>query len=201
MFSFHFQTKRQTNFGDTLYVVGNDSLLGNWDPHKGFIMKTDEKTYPIWKSDTVQTDSNKHIINTEYKYVLITKEGKVYWEEGNNRTLVNYLKITDWEFDTELKKRNTNNIQFTTHSKTIIDSIFNELFKINKVYLTIRGDMKQSQYATIIHKDFAKKKIVFKLKYNYIRKNKLQNINMPYYCITFTEDTSTIDGPFVYYLF
>ena len=199
MFAFHFQTNRTTNFGDFLYVVGNDDLLGNWNPHKGLRMTTDEKTYPIWKSETIESDNHNNIINIEYKYVLITKDGKIYWEEGNNRSLVNNLKIKDWVFDKDFKKRNTNSMQFTTHSKTTVNSIFNELTKIKRVYLSIKGDMKQSQYATIIHKDFIKKQIIFKLRQNYIKRNKLQTINMPYYCITFNNCTPTIEGPFVHY--
>ena len=199
MFTFHFQTNRHTNFGDSLYVVGNDDLLGNWDPRKGLLMTTDKKTYPIWKSNTMKGNNHDAIIKIEYKYILITKDGKVYWEEGNNRTLVNKLKIKDWVFDKDFKKRNTSSVDYTTNTQTKVNSVFNELFKLNKVYLSIKGDMKQSQSASLIHKDYIKKQIIFKLKYNYIKKNKLQTINMPYYCITFTEDTPTIEGPFEYY--
>ena len=159
---------------------------------------TNKKMYPNWKSNTIETNNND-IIKIEYKYVLITKDGKIYWEEGNNRTLVNNLKIKDWVFDKDFKKRNTNNMYFTTNSKTTVDSIFNELVKLSKIYLTVQGDMKQSQYATIIYKDFVKKQIVFKLRYNYIKKNKIQIINMPYYCITFNETAPIIEGPFEYY--
>ena len=199
MFTFNFQTKRCTNFGDSLYVVGNVDLLGNWDPRKGLLMSTDKKTYPVWKSNTIETEDYNGAIEIEYKYVLITKDGKIYWEEGNNRTLVNKLKIKDWVFDKDFKKRNTNNMYFTTNSKTTVESIFNEVVKLNKIYLTVQGDMKQSQYATVIYKDFVKKQIVFKLRHNYIKKNKLQIINMPYYCITFNETSPVIEGPFEYY--
>lgn len=199
MFSFHFQTKRKTNLGDTLYVVGNHEILGNWNPHKGLVMSTNEKIYPNWKSDVIETDNHNELINIEYKYVLITKNGKVYWEDGNNRTLVNNLNIKNWVFDKEFNKRNTNQIYFTTHSKTMVTSIFNELVKLDKVYLSIKGDMKQSQYAKIIRKDFVKKQIVFRLNSNYIKLNKIQIINMPYYCISFKETTPTIEGPFEYY--
>lgn len=199
MFTFHFQTKRHTNSGDSLYVVGNDDLLGNWNPRKGLLMKTNKKIYPYWKSNIIETEDYNGVIEIEYKYVLITKDGKIYWEEGNNRSLVDYLKIKNWEFDKDFKKRNTISVNFTTNSKTTVTSLFNELFELDKVYLSIKGDMKQSQYASLIHKDLDKKLIIFKLKYNYIKKNKLQTINMPYYCITFTGSTPVIEGPFEYY--
>ena len=199
MFKFHFQTKRQTNFGDFLYVVGNNDLLGNWDPRKGLLMTTDKKTYPYWKSNIIETEDYKGIIEIEYKYVLITKDDKIYWEEGNNRSLVDYLKIKNWEFDKDFKKRNTNDVNFTTNSKTTVTSLFDELFKLDKIYLSIKGDMKQSQSASLIYKDFIKKRIIFKLKYNYIKKNNLQTINMPYYCITFTGSNPVMEGPFEYY--
>lgn len=86
-----------------------------------------------------------------------------------------------------------------TSSKTIIDSIFSELSKLNKIFISIRGDMKYSNCADIIDKDLVKKCIILKLKHNYIKKNKLQTINMPYYRISFNKKTPIIEGPFEYY--
>ena len=199
MFSFHFETKKTTNYGDSLYVVGNHVLFGNWDYNKGLEVKTNKYIYPTWKSEYFETDKYNDIINLEYKYVLVTKDKNVYWEIGNNRKLINFLKISNWEFDDKLKNRFTQDIYFMTSSKTIISSIFCELYKLNKIYISIRGDMKYSHCADIIDKDFIKKYIILKLKHNYIKKNKLQTINMPYYRISFNKETPIIEGPFEYY--
>ena len=198
MYTFHFETRKLTNYGDSLYVVGNHELLGDWDYKKGLELKTNKDDYPIWKSIDFETDDYKDIIDLEYKYVLVKENKKVYWENGNNRKLINFLKISDWEFDYNFKSRITQDISFMTSSKTIISSIFNELCKLNKIYISIRGDMKYSQCASIIHKDFVRKNIIFKLKHNYIKKNKLQIINMPYYRILFDKEKPIIEGPFEY---
>ena len=201
MFSFNFKTKKYTNYGDSLYVVGNYEMFGNWNPKMGLKLTTDKRSYPIWKSEILETNNQDDILNFEYKYVVITKDGDVYWEGGNNRTLVNSLKISNWEFDKELKTRTTKSISFTTNAKTNTPKIFNELIKLRNIYILIKGDMKQLKYANIIHVNYMKKQIIFKVKENFIKKNKLQHDNLPYYCMNFVNNNPVIEGPFEYYLF
>ena len=199
MFSFHFQTRRNTNFGDNLYVVGNHELIGNWDPKKGLKLTTCKKSYPNWRSDVIETNEQNDILALEYKYVLITGNGDIYWEEGSNRTLMNALKITNWEFDKTFKARITKKIDFMSSSKTTFNTIFEELVKLDRLYISVKGDMKQMKFATIIRKDLINKRIILRVHNNYIKKNKLLSVNLPYYSITFNKNNPVMEGPFEYY--
>ena len=40
----------KTSFGESLYVVGNDSSIGAWNPDHAYKMETDASNYPAWFS-------------------------------------------------------------------------------------------------------------------------------------------------------
>lgn len=81
---FAFKTERITHYGDKVYVVGNLNQYGNWNPENGLEMFTNKKSYPLWKSDSVEVN-NTIMLNLEYKFVIIKSNGVVVWEKGHNR--------------------------------------------------------------------------------------------------------------------
>ncbi len=74
----------QTYFGQSVYVVGNRSELGNWNPANGF--KLDPIAYPTWNA-TLSLPKNTTI---EWKCVKrdeSTPTSGVVWQSGNNNVL------------------------------------------------------------------------------------------------------------------
>jgi alpha-amylase len=63
-----FSVEAQTVFGDSLYIVGNNSALGNWDPHKGLTLSTNSSLYPNWRASV-----DIECMLLKYKYVIIKK--------------------------------------------------------------------------------------------------------------------------------
>lgn len=74
----------KTKWGDQLCVVGNHAALGFWDPKKALKLETSSSNYPQW-SGSVSLPANSRI---EYKYIVLSADGKVRWEQGFNRLLV-----------------------------------------------------------------------------------------------------------------
>jgi glucoamylase len=71
-----------TTWGQTVYVTGNVTALGNWNTDLG--IPTDPGTYPIWKN-SVNLGANASI---QYKYYRKNDDGSVTWENypgGGNR--------------------------------------------------------------------------------------------------------------------
>ncbi|MFB6706337.1 carbohydrate-binding module family 20 domain-containing protein [Streptomyces sp. NPDC056333] len=69
-----------TQLGQNIYVVGNQSALGNWNT--GSALKLDPATYPVWKLDVSMPAGTSF----EYKYIRKDASGAVTWESGANRT-------------------------------------------------------------------------------------------------------------------
>ncbi|MFD8850921.1 carbohydrate-binding module family 20 domain-containing protein [Streptomyces sp. NPDC059604] len=69
-----------TQPGQNIYVTGNQSALGNWNPASA--PKLDPATYPVWKLDVALPAGTAF----EYKYVRKDANGNVTWESGANRT-------------------------------------------------------------------------------------------------------------------
>jgi alpha-amylase len=75
-----FGVNATTVWGENVYVLGNQSALGNWNTSGGVALSS--ASYPVWKG-TVNLPPNTTV---EYKYVK--KNGStVTWESGANRTL------------------------------------------------------------------------------------------------------------------
>jgi len=77
-----FEVHATTKPGDSVVLVGSVDALGCWDVAKGFLMETDEDSYPIWNAwlrDTLPA--------CEYKFVIVQSSGEVIWEQNSNRKL------------------------------------------------------------------------------------------------------------------
>ncbi|WP_405402917.1 carbohydrate-binding module family 20 domain-containing protein [Streptomyces sp. NBC_01104] len=75
-----FGVNATTQPGQNIYVTGNQSALGNWNPASA--PKLDPATYPVWKLDVSLPAGTTF----EYKYVRKDANGNVTWESGANRT-------------------------------------------------------------------------------------------------------------------
>ncbi|WP_406292554.1 carbohydrate-binding module family 20 domain-containing protein [Streptomyces sp. NBC_00624] len=75
-----FGVNATTQLGQNIYVVGNQSALGNWNT--GSALKLDPATYPVWKLDVSMPAGTSF----EYKYIRTDASGAVTWESGANRT-------------------------------------------------------------------------------------------------------------------
>ncbi|MDR6978426.1 alpha-amylase [Streptomyces sp. 3330] len=75
-----FSVNATTSWGQNIYVTGNNSTLGNWDPAAA--LKLDPAAYPVWKLDVALPAGTAF----EYKYVRKDAAGTVTWESGSNRT-------------------------------------------------------------------------------------------------------------------
>lgn len=73
-----------TQYGSSVYIVGNVEELGNWDVNKAvgpFFNNTKSiANYPTWFYD-ISLPSGKKI---EYKYIMKDSSGNVIWESGAN---------------------------------------------------------------------------------------------------------------------
>ncbi|MEU9095509.1 carbohydrate-binding module family 20 domain-containing protein [Streptomyces sp. NPDC048428] len=75
-----FGVNATTQLGQNIYVTGNQSALGSWNPAAA--LKLDPATYPVWKLDVSLPAGTSF----EYKYVRKDASGNVTWESGANRT-------------------------------------------------------------------------------------------------------------------
>jgi glucoamylase len=75
-----FNVKAPTNWGEEIYLVGNDPLLSNWVLAAG--IKLSPTSYPVW-SATVSLPAGRSF---EYKYVRRKADGTSVWEGGSNRS-------------------------------------------------------------------------------------------------------------------
>lgn len=74
-----FAVNATTVMGQNIYVVGNNTALGNWDTSKALLLSS--AAYPVWKLDVTMA------AGTAFEYKYIRKEGSsVTWESGANRT-------------------------------------------------------------------------------------------------------------------
>jgi alpha-amylase len=75
-----FAVNATTSWGQNIFVVGNTTALGSWDPSKAIALSS--ASYPVWKA-TVSLPTGTAV---EYKYVRKNADGSVTWESGANRT-------------------------------------------------------------------------------------------------------------------
>ncbi|MFD5711547.1 carbohydrate-binding module family 20 domain-containing protein [Streptomyces pharetrae] len=75
-----FSVDAPTTWGENIYVTGNRSALGDWNPAGA--LKLDPAAYPVWKLDVALPAGTSF----EYKFLRKDASGKVTWESGTNRT-------------------------------------------------------------------------------------------------------------------
>lgn len=70
-----------TNFGESVFVVGSGVSLGDWNQNKALTMSTNEKLYPMWiTQEHVYVADMNQARDIEYKY-LIKSSQKSTWED------------------------------------------------------------------------------------------------------------------------
>eukprot|EP00746_Dinoflagellata_sp_MGD_P139424 gnl/MRDRNA2_/MRDRNA2_72886_c0_seq2.p1 gnl/MRDRNA2_/MRDRNA2_72886_c0~~gnl/MRDRNA2_/MRDRNA2_72886_c0_seq2.p1 ORF type:complete len:350 (+),score=66.89 gnl/MRDRNA2_/MRDRNA2_72886_c0_seq2:82-1131(+) len=83
MASVIFQLRAETQFGETLKIVGSDRYLGSWNVENAVALHTSPFLYPLWTVEVVGVS-----LPLEYKYIKIGVHGNIVWEDGAiNRTL------------------------------------------------------------------------------------------------------------------
>ncbi|NED74821.1 glycosidase [Streptomyces sp. SID9944] len=75
-----FNVNATTQWGENIYVTGNNAALGNWNTASA--LKLDPAGYPVWKLAVSLTAGTSF----EYKYLRKDASGNVTWESGANRT-------------------------------------------------------------------------------------------------------------------
>jgi alpha-amylase len=76
-----FNENATTTFGQNVFVVGDNSLLGAWNTNLS--TATSSTGYPVW-STTVWLPKNTAI---QYKYIKKNPDGSITWEGSTNRTV------------------------------------------------------------------------------------------------------------------
>jgi hypothetical protein len=81
-----FEVRVETQWGETVAVVGDAEQLGAWQPERGVRMSTCDATYPIWRCEPLLLSEDGAI---EYKFVVMNEStGSVRWEPlQHNRRL------------------------------------------------------------------------------------------------------------------
>ncbi|MED4014466.1 alpha-amylase family glycosyl hydrolase [Sutcliffiella cohnii] len=77
-----FNINENTNYGETIHIVGNVPELGSWDPDKSTEALLNPE-HPYWFLP-VSLPINRTI---EYKFIKKNAQGVVTWESGNNRMI------------------------------------------------------------------------------------------------------------------
>jgi len=85
----HFRVAyEQVNLGESVRVVGNHPLIGDWVPENGLKLTTTEDIFPCWIScEQIVFESNFQV---QYKYVVVGEDGQLRaWEDyTGNRTFL-----------------------------------------------------------------------------------------------------------------
>ena len=83
-----FRLRYDSRWGEELFLTGNSTELGNWNPDKGVPMQYEGPG--VWSVETDVTPT------TEYKY-FIRENGQIRWEDGPNRILPEDKdRVWDW---------------------------------------------------------------------------------------------------------
>lgn len=77
----HFSVEARTEWGESVFVVGDAPELGAWDPTKA--LPLDPAQYPVWAAPA-SLPARQPI---DFKYLIKSPSGSVRWEEGDNRKL------------------------------------------------------------------------------------------------------------------
>ena len=84
-----FKCKYNTQFGSSLYVIGNLTVLGQWNISKAIPLTTSKENYPLWTLKNAFSCA----VGTEiiYKYIIKDQSGNTSWEQLPNN--INRKKI------------------------------------------------------------------------------------------------------------
>ncbi|KAJ4751254.1 Carbohydrate-binding-like fold [Rhynchospora pubera] len=85
-----FVLQKECMFGERFYLVGDDPLLGLWDPSNGIPL--DWSNDHIWSAQLQDVPIGKKV---EFKFVLVGLSGEVQWQPGPNRILLLDQVITN----------------------------------------------------------------------------------------------------------
>lgn len=72
-----------TEWGETVCVIGNHPALGSWDAKKAVRLDTSSSVFPRWNGYVSLPPG----VTVEYKYIRLKTDGSVIWESGYNRVL------------------------------------------------------------------------------------------------------------------
>lgn len=89
-----FTVNATTNWGQSVYVVGNVPSLGQWNTANAILLSS--ATYPNWRS-VINLPASTSI---EYKYIKKDGAGNVVWESGSNRVFTTPASGTTTRTDT-----------------------------------------------------------------------------------------------------
>ena len=88
-----FRLRYDSRWGEELFLTGNSTELGNWNPNKAVPMEY--VGHGIW-SVSVETHGRASLQTTEYKY-FIRENDQIRWEDGPNRILPEGKdRVWDW---------------------------------------------------------------------------------------------------------
>lgn len=94
----------ETQLGDRLIATGSIPAMGNWDPHQGVELSTNEAEYPVWRAAlTAPTGS----ATVEYKYVIMRGDQCIWESDIENRMFTAegaVLLLDDGRFNVEAVK-------------------------------------------------------------------------------------------------
>ena len=62
-----FEVRCETDWGESVAVVGSTAQLGAWRPEAGMRMTTNQRIYPSWRSEPLLLSE---VLELEYKFVL-----------------------------------------------------------------------------------------------------------------------------------
>lgn len=81
-----FEVLATTQLGDTIFLTGNNSLLGNWNPSAGVQLNATNYTQsnPEWSGTVNGFELGEGIA---FKYVRVDSEGNDNWEADPNREI------------------------------------------------------------------------------------------------------------------
>jgi len=107
-FKLIFKVRKETTYGENLFVVGNKTCLGLWEPKNALPLYTNPNIYPLWESNIINVENFEIFKNVltdviEYKYIIKNdiKENNnnnrdmVQWESTYNRYLDLTPKVSD----------------------------------------------------------------------------------------------------------
>jgi len=79
-----FPVREKTAKGDHVFVVGNITQLGNWNPSDAVALDANSSTAAdtLWTGGQVSVPAGTPF---EYKYIVWMANGTLLWETGNNR--------------------------------------------------------------------------------------------------------------------
>ncbi|CAJ1949046.1 unnamed protein product [Sphenostylis stenocarpa] len=98
-----FELQKDCDFGEQFLIVGDDPMLGSWDPMEALPMTWSEGH--VWTAEQ-DIPAGKSI---QFKFILKGKEGDIMWQPGSDRMIhtsetMNRITVCeDWE-NAELQK-------------------------------------------------------------------------------------------------